>query len=133
VTSILDLGCGTGLITCALARLGYRMIGVEPAPGLLAQARRRQGGEVVRWIEGGAERIGTPAVDLAVMTGHVAQFFLTDQSWHAALDALRAGLRPGGRLAFETRNPAAREWAGWTGTQRTLDHRVRRDSGFDHD
>jgi hypothetical protein len=47
------------------------------------------------------------------MTGHVAQFFLTDERWHAALVALHAALRPGGRLAFETRNPEAREWEHW--------------------
>jgi SAM-dependent methyltransferase len=48
------------------------------------------------------------------MTGHVAQFFLTDESWRAALKSLRDALRPGGRLAFESRNPGAREWEGWT-------------------
>ena len=41
------------------------------------------------------------------MTGHVAQFFLTDEHWRAALTALHAALRPGGRLAFESRNPDA--------------------------
>jgi SAM-dependent methyltransferase len=117
--SILDLGCGTGLMTCALARRGHRMIGVEPAPGLLAQARRRPDGDRVRWIHGDAERIGTPGVDLAIMTGQVAQFFLTDADWLVALVALRAGLRPGGWLAFESRNPEAREWERWTGAHRT--------------
>jgi hypothetical protein len=68
----------------------------------------------VRWIVGDARDAGTPAADLAVMTGHVAQFFLTDESWHEALTALHAALRPGGRLAFESRNPEAREWESWT-------------------
>jgi hypothetical protein len=31
-----------------------------------------------------------------------------------ALRTLRRHLAPGGRLAFETRNPAAREWEQWT-------------------
>lgn len=57
---------------------------------------------------------GTPDADLAIMTGHVAQFFLTDHRWHSALIALRAALRPGGRLAFESRNPVAREWERWS-------------------
>ena len=48
------------------------------------------------------------------MTGHVAQFFVTDESWHAALTALHGAVRAGGRLAFESRNPGAREWEQWT-------------------
>jgi SAM-dependent methyltransferase len=117
--SIVDLGCGTGLITCRLAREGYRVTAVEPAPAMLAIARRRPHSDRVQWIDGGAEKLGTPDADLAIMTGHVAQFFLTDDRWHTALVALHAALRPGGRLAFESRNPAVREWEGWTRDART--------------
>jgi SAM-dependent methyltransferase len=117
-TSIVDLGCGTGLITCELARQGYRMTGIDPAPAMLELARRRSYGDRVFWIDGDASRIGTPNADLAIMTGHVAQFFLTDESWHATPTALRPALRPGGRLAFESRNPGAREWESWTGAAR---------------
>ncbi len=115
--TIVDLGCGTGLITCALSRAGYQLTGVDPAPGMLAIARTRPGGEHVRWIHGEAADLpteGAPAADLAIMTGHVAQFFLTDDIWRATLTALQGALRPGGRLAFESRNPAAREWEQWT-------------------
>ena len=115
--SIVDLGCGTGLITCELARRGYRMTGVDPAPAMLDIARLRPFGDRVRWICGSAGRLAAldPLdADLAIMTGHVAQFFVTDNSWQEALASLRVALRPGGRLAFESRNPAAREWEGWT-------------------
>jgi SAM-dependent methyltransferase len=117
VGSIVDLGCGTGLITCELARGGYTLTGVEPSPLMIDVARRREGGDRVRWIEGDAETLrasGSVDADLAIMTGHVAQFFLTDESWHTTLTALHAALRPGGRLAFESRNPGAREWERWT-------------------
>ena len=110
---IVDLGCGTGLITRQLARLGYRMIGVDPAPAMLDVARQRPFGDRVEWIDGDASALGTPDADLAIMTGHVAQFFLTDKGWHAALAALHAALRPDACLAFETRNPDAREWENW--------------------
>jgi SAM-dependent methyltransferase len=113
-TSIVDLGCGTGLITCALADAGFQMTGIDPAPALLAQARRRDRALAVRWISGGAKDLGRPNADLAIMTGHVAQFFLTDESWLEALSSLHDALRPGGHLAFESRNPSAREWEDWT-------------------
>jgi ubiquinone/menaquinone biosynthesis C-methylase UbiE len=112
--SIVDLGCGTGLITCALADAGFEMIGADPAPALLVRARERDGLRAVRWINGGAAELETPSADLAIMTGHVAQFFLTDESWHDALHSLYNALRPGGYLAFESRNPAFREWEHWT-------------------
>jgi len=105
--TIIDLGCGTGLITCELARRGNQMIGVEPSKLMLDIARHRPEGDQVRWIEGDVSRLGTPNAELAIMSGHVAQFFLTDETWSAALSALHAALVPGGRLAFESRNPDA--------------------------
>ena len=47
------------------------------------------------------------------MTGHVFQLFLEDREVRAALRTLARHLAPGGRLAFETRNPAVREWQDW--------------------
>jgi hypothetical protein len=58
-------------------------------------------------------------VDLAVMTGNVAQVFLADEDWAQALQAIGAVLRPRGYLVFETRRPVRRAWQEWaadTGT-----------------
>jgi SAM-dependent methyltransferase len=104
-SSIIDIGCGTGLLTCELANRGHRLIGVEPSNAMLALARRRRCGERVGWIEGDALRLGEVGSDLAIMTGHVTQFFLDDDGWYSALIAIRKALRPGGHIAFESRNP----------------------------
>jgi SAM-dependent methyltransferase len=112
--TIVDLGCGTGLLTRELAQRGHAMIGVDPSREMLAVARRGPYGDRVQWIDGDATDIGTPGADLAIMSGHVAQFFVTDEAWDTALGALRAALRPGGTLAFESRNPDNREWDRWT-------------------
>lgn len=113
VRTILDLGCGTGLLTRELAIAGRCVIGVDPAPAMLAYARRQPGAERVQWIEGNASALGTPAADLVLMTGNVAQVFLDDAAWAATLRAIHTALRPGGYLAFESRNPDDRAWEHW--------------------
>jgi SAM-dependent methyltransferase len=110
---ILDLGCGTGLLTRELATPGRQVAGVDPAPTMLAFARRQPGAERVQWIEGEASALGTPEADLLVMTGNVAQVFLDDADWLTTFAAIRAALRPGGYLAFESRNPEDRAWERW--------------------
>jgi SAM-dependent methyltransferase len=97
-----------------LARLGYELTGVDPSAEMLAIARRGAHGDRVRWIHGGADRLDANVADLAIMSGHVAQFFVADAGWVDALRALRRAVRPGGRLAFESRNPDVREWERWT-------------------
>jgi SAM-dependent methyltransferase len=118
-TTILDVGCGSGLITRELARQGFRMIGIDPAPAMIERARLGADAEKVEWICGDVSELGQPGADLAIMSGHVAQFFLTDESWAAGLEALRGALRPRGWLAFESRNPDAREWQRWTPARRS--------------
>ena len=90
------------------------MTGIDPAPAMVEIARQGAYADRVRWICGDATQLGTVGADLAIMSGHVAQFFLTDESWHTALTAVRDALRPSGWLAFETRDPEAREWERWT-------------------
>jgi SAM-dependent methyltransferase len=112
--TILDLGCGTGQLTRALATGDRRVIGIDPAPAMLAVARSGPRAERVQWIAGDSGALGTPGADLVLMTGNVAQVFLGEAAWLATLRDSYAALRPGGYLAFESRNPAAQAWAEWT-------------------
>jgi SAM-dependent methyltransferase len=111
--SVLDIGCGTGTLACVLALLGLEVTGLDPAAASLDIARAKPGGERVRWVHGDVTALPPLAVDLAVMTGNVAQVFLTDGEWQQVLAAAHAALRPGGRLVFETRDPARRAWQDW--------------------
>lgn len=122
---ILDLGCGTGLLTAMLAALGHQVTGIDPAAAMLDIARTRPGGERVRWIDGDIRALGTEeCFDLVLMTGHVFQVFLNDDQVLAVLSSVRRHLDDGGRLVFESRNPRARAWEGWTPEQslRTIEH-----------
>ncbi len=112
---VLDIGCGTGTLACRLAVRGIDVVGVDPAMASLDVARDKPGADRVSWIHGDATALPAdlPAADLAVMTGNVAQVFVTDDEWSAALGGIGLALRPGGRLVFETRNPARRAWEGW--------------------
>jgi SAM-dependent methyltransferase len=118
--TVVDLGCGTGIITLEFARRGYRMIGVDPSSAMLEVALQKPGANRVQWVQGGPGRLGALGADLAIMSGHVAQFILADAEWLEALAGVKEALRPGGYLAFETRDPRAREWEGWTGRKRII-------------
>jgi SAM-dependent methyltransferase len=115
--SVLDVGCGTGTFACLLAGRGVSVTAVDPAAASLAVARAKQGAAAVRWLHGDATTLPPLQVDLAIMTGNVAQVFITDEAWSATLSRVRAALRPGGRLVFETRDPARRAWLGWNREQ----------------
>jgi len=115
--AVLDVGCGTGTLACLLAGRGLEVTGVDPAAASLAVARAKPGGGAVRWLHGDATSLPALQVDLATMTGNVAQVFTTDDAWAATLRGVHAALRPGGRLVFETRDPARQAWLGWTREQ----------------
>ena len=117
-TSVLDVGCGTGSLLTRLAaeHLELTLIGIDPAEASLAVASSKPGADRVRWIHGTADSSGVEneTIDLALMTGNVAQVFLTDEAWPGTLAGIAAALRSGGVFVFETRDPARRAWNGWT-------------------
>ena len=112
--SVLDVGCGTGTFALLLAARGLDVTGVDPAEASLDVARGKPGADAVRWVHGDATTVGELGVEVATMTGNVAQVFVTDEAWAAALDALHAALSPGGHLVFETRRPEREAWREWT-------------------
>jgi 2-polyprenyl-3-methyl-5-hydroxy-6-metoxy-1,4-benzoquinol methylase len=113
--SVLDLGCGTGMLCCALAERGHRVTGVDPAATMLAVARRKPHAEEVEWVESSAQTYKAHRrFDLIVMTGHAFQILLTDANALAVFETMRGHLKERGRVAFETRNPRV-DWVGeWT-------------------
>lgn len=110
---VLDAGCGTGSLAILLAGTARTVIGVDPAAASLDVAKSKDAASAVTWVHADAAGIPPGSADLALMTGNVAQVFLTDADWARALQGIGAALRPRGYLAFETRRPARRAWQEW--------------------
>jgi ubiquinone/menaquinone biosynthesis C-methylase UbiE len=94
----LDAGCGTGFLSFELAARGHRVTGVDFAPAMLAEARRKAAEHdlPVRFEEADAEQLPFPggSFDLAISR----HLLWTLPHPEAALDEWIRVLRPGGRL-----------------------------------
>ncbi|MEW2394659.1 class I SAM-dependent methyltransferase [Streptomyces sp. NPDC046862] len=113
--AVLDVGCGTGRLLGRARESGHRgrLTGVDPAAAMLVRARRRAPG--VEWVLGDLDSVRWRGeFDLVVMTGYAFQELVGDEELRRALRTVRQALAPHGRFVFETRNPAARAWEGWT-------------------
>ncbi|MFI6286444.1 class I SAM-dependent methyltransferase [Streptomyces sp. NPDC051018] len=140
--SVLDVGCGTGSLLHSARLAGHtgRLVGLDPAPGMLEQARARPavpaespGGTSaapdIEWVLGDLRSFRPQGeFELVVMSGHAFQVFLEDKELRDALAAIASALTDEGRFAFETRNPPAREWESWNTTEAD-DHAVITPSG----
>ncbi|MEZ5096567.1 MAG: class I SAM-dependent methyltransferase [Nocardioides sp.] len=114
--TVLDVGCGTGSFALIASATGLAVTGVDPAEASIEVARAKPGAESVTWHCGTAATSPRARVDLAVMTGNVAQVFLSDEAWLATLRAVRDRLAADGHLVYETRRVEDRAWQRWSCT-----------------
>ena len=94
---VLDLGCGTGSLSLLAVQDGHRVTGIDLAPTMVEEARRKCSGYPAEFHEGDA---GNPAVDGpfdAVMARHLL-WTLPEPA--QALTRWVSLLRPGGRLVL---------------------------------
>lgn len=88
----LDVACGTGLSTRALAELGYRVVGVDLTPAMVGVARRQEG---LPFVLAAAESLPTRDGSIALVTvGSGVHWFDTSRFWAEAVRVLA----PGGTL-----------------------------------
>src|SRR4051812_8370318 len=101
---VIDVPCGYGRHTVALARAGYRVVGVDRSQTLLDEARRRAGGE--RWPKlTRADYRELPFADEsfdAALNLYTSLGYLGDDEDTKVLAAIRRVLKPGGKLVLET-------------------------------
>jgi predicted TPR repeat methyltransferase len=100
VHDVLDVCCGTGLMAAALTAVGYRVVGVDASPAMLARARQLLGA--------GAELSQQTLPDLTVegpFDAAISTFdglnYLTIDEFNHSLTAIADVLRPGGWLIFD--------------------------------
>ncbi|PZQ49863.1 MAG: hypothetical protein DI556_10430 [Rhodovulum sulfidophilum] len=104
--SVLDIGCGAGGSTRALAREvspGGAVLGLDISEPLLAAARERTEAPNVRFEQADAQTATLPAAAFDLAASRFGVMFFSDAV--AAFRNIGAALRPGGRLAFVA-------WAG---------------------
>jgi SAM-dependent methyltransferase len=104
---LLDLGCGTGFVAARLARLGARVVGVDPTPAQLETARRLMElvGPAFPVVEAAGESVPLPDASFdVVLSEHGAAAWADPYRWVPEAHRL---LRPGGRLVFLHTSPLA--------------------------
>ena len=104
---LLDAGCGPGLYAVRLARLGYRVDGVDIGPAVIRHARREARaagvGRLAHFQVGDLRALPVaPCYDAVLLIYYVLEN-LPARSQTAALRRLGASLMPGGRLIVELR------------------------------
>jgi ubiquinone/menaquinone biosynthesis C-methylase UbiE len=101
ISTILDLGCGTGRFSAGLAkRFGARVMGVDPSEKMLDQARRKRQGSGIHYQRGAAEAI--PLVDGAVEMIFMSMSFHHFRDPELAARECRRVLRADGNLVVRT-------------------------------
>ncbi|MBY6122508.1 methyltransferase domain-containing protein [Mameliella alba] len=147
---VIEIGCGNGSSTEMILRhlRPGRLVGIDPAEGLLARARKRFATrDEMSFATGNAVQTGLPGEGADVVVAHTVYSHLADPA--AALAEARRLLRPGGILAvfdgdYATNTVALFEGdplqAAMVSTQRNLIHdpyimrhlpRMMREAGFE--
>ncbi|WP_029029572.1 class I SAM-dependent methyltransferase [Salinarimonas rosea] len=101
----LDLGCGEGANTRALARLGARMTGIDVAPTFVRHAEEAEAAEPlgIPYRVADAAALPFPDGSFAFATAFMSLMDMPDQA--AALAEARRVLAPGGFLQFSILHP----------------------------
>jgi ubiquinone/menaquinone biosynthesis C-methylase UbiE len=106
--TVLDVCCGSGCLSCRLARAGFEVTGVDASAAMLNRARTKQ--RAARFLLGDASRMPfTGAFDAAVVSLalHEMDGALRESVW----EAMRRAVKPGGLLvALDFTAPKSPAW-----------------------
>jgi SAM-dependent methyltransferase len=96
---VLELGCGSGLLTRYLIEAGHRVVATDASPAMLALARETAPGAEVRQLVLPDDPL--PECEAVISVGHVFSYLSDEAAIERALAAAAEALRPGGVLALD--------------------------------
>ena len=97
---VVELGCGSGLLTRHLLDAGHRVVATDASPSMLDIARTEVGdAEEIRRLTLPDDSI--PAADAIVSVGHVLNYLDDQDAIERALISIARALRTGGVLAID--------------------------------
>lgn len=104
--TVLDVCCGTGVVSIPLAHLGFKTVGIDLSEPMLTRAKEKAELSNLHFVLADAlEFCLDTTFSLAVMTGNAFQGFLGEAALTHLLKNIHAHLKPGGLLMFDTRLP----------------------------
>lgn len=109
---VLEIACGSGLVTLPIAAQGLEVTGLDLAHSMLDHAREkaRQQKLEIEWVEADARSFDIgKRFNFILLTGNAFQAFLRREDQAALLASVKKHLAPNGIFAFETRNPAGHD------------------------
>src|SRR5262245_51927755 len=109
---VLEIACGSGLVSIPIAAMGLDVTGVDLARTMLEHARKKAEAQKlkIRWVEADARSFDLGVkFQFILLTGNAFQAFLKREDQEALLASVRRHLAPNGIFAFETRNPSGHD------------------------
>ena len=110
VRRVLDLCCGSGLMTAELLKRSLDVVGVDASAAMLARARTLLGPEVTL-VEAFLPDLPVPGPFDAVVSTLDGLSYLSPADFAAAMREIAAVLRPGGWLVFDLHGEAMLDFA----------------------
>ncbi len=108
ISSVLDLGCGTGSLACELAQRGYHVIGADLSTDMLSVAQEKCADLDVFLVSADMRRIRLPEpVDAALCCLDSLNYLMTPAGVQSTFQSVYQALVPGGLFLFDVKTPLA--------------------------
>jgi ubiquinone/menaquinone biosynthesis C-methylase UbiE len=119
---VLDIACGPGILTCALAARTRHATGIDLTPAMLEEARRLQGEEHLEnltWIEGDVKTL--PFADASFTLVICRYSFHHFEDPFVVLKEMKRVCRPGGRVVVIDTAPSCEKADAFNHMERLRD------------